>query len=429
MKPKIKLIIPLMAILLLLLAACGKENNKATLTNGKEALGFAAKGSGESGGVVNDDNLAIVVNVDTDNKKVIIYRLKAGEKVVLTYSGSTGVLNKYGDEMTMAQVGPGEIVEAEYKKGTQKLIKLQISDDAWEYKAVSDLEFNEEEALIKFGKKKFFFEDESLHVFSNKFSIELRELDKVDELTVRGVGNIVYSIEVTKGHGYIKIQNADYFEGGIIEVGTKNIHLITKDMVIVAKEGDYLLTATKGGVGGSRNITVLRNEELAVDISVFQEQAVRIGSVNFTISPSTAILYINGTKASYSGLVSLPYGTHTIKVMAEGYASYTETMIVDSIYEDKGISLIESQEEETQEQQETQASESYTINVSTPVGAEVYFDGVLKGVAPVGFNGEGGSHAIILRKTGYESKSYTIYISSGDEGADFSFPELTLSDS
>lgn len=409
----------LIMLTLVLFTSCSNDN-KQTLTDGKEALGLVKNKDENSIVDIKEANLSIVLNIDTENKKIIIYELENQEKVVLLYSGSTNVIDEYEKEMTMPELEIGEIVETEYKKGTQKLTKIKVSKDVWEYTNITGLKIQPDESIIKVGKTTYNYNND-IKVFSNKFSIDLIEINNVDELTIRGVNNTIYSIEVTKGHGYIKLANADYFEGGIIEIGSKNINMITKDMVIVAKEGDFVLTATKDGVGGSQNITVARNEEILVDISNFQEQAVRMGSFNFTISPNESTLYIDGTKTGYSDLVSLTYGTHTIKVILDGYTSYTEKIIVNSIYDSKEISLIS----EDSEEEETTSATTYKVSVNTPEEAVVYFDGVYKGISPVSFTKEEGTHTIVLSKTGYENKSYTVFITSNLEDVELSFPELT----
>lgn len=384
-----------------------------------------------SGGSTQEDektgNLAVVISIDEADKKIILYEPDTKDKLVLSYSGGTGIENKYGKQMSMGQVSTGEIVEIDYKKGTQKLNELKVSSRAWEYDNVSNLTLDQDKSLIQLGNKNYHYDPEKTQVFSGGFSIDIKEVDKVDELTVRGVGNTVYSVDVVKGHGYIKLQNTDYFEGGLVEVGTKSIQQIKKDMVIIAGEGSYTLTAAKDGIGGSQDINVLRNEEVVVDISQFQQQAVRIGSIEFSISPDTARLYVDGTKKDYNSLVTLSYGNHLIKVIADGYTSYTENLMVDSIYQTKEITLEVSEEKAVQEETTT-ASGSYLINVPSPQGAEVYFDGVLKGKAPVSFEKVTGTHTIILRKTGYENKSYTVYVSSDNESVTFSFPDMTASD-
>ena len=64
------------------------------------------------------------------------------------------------------------------------------------------------------------------------------------------------------------------------------------------------------------------------------------------------------------------------------------------------------------------------LYIDGPEGAEVYYDGAYKGVAPCHFKKNGGTHVITLMKNGYETKSYTLNLSSGTENESYSFNEL-----
>ncbi len=68
--------------------------------------------------------------------------------------------------------------------------------------------------------------------------------------------------------------------------------------------------------------------------------------------------------------------------------------------------------------------ENYRIHVEAPVGAAVYFDGEYKGIAPVSFQKVSGEHTIIFRQNGYETKTYTVTISSDKADTHYSYPSL-----
>ena len=57
----------------------------------------------------------------------------------------------------------------------------------------------------------------------------------------------------------------------------------------------------------------------------------------------------------------------------------------------------------------------------------VYLDGNYIGLSPCSFKKVPGVHVIILRKTGYETKSYTVQVDSDSKDASYSFAELVRS--
>ena len=74
------------------------------------------------------------------------------------------------------------------------------------------------------------------------------------------------------------------------------------------------------------------------------------------------------------------------------------------------------------------ASNSYKVYIDNPAGAEVYLDGNYIGVCPVSFQKTSGMHVITLRKSGYETRSYTISVDNEKRDASYSFVELDKKD-
>ena len=87
-------------------------------------------------------------------------------------------------------------------------------------------------------------------------------------------------------------------------------------------------------------------------------------------------------------------------------------------------------ERETPDTEEESSSESsstisrFVVRIDGPEGAEVYLNGGYIGIAPVSFGKEAGTHIITLRKTGYETRSYTIQVDSEEKDIAYSFADL-----
>ena len=60
-----------------------------------------------------------------------------------------------------------------------------------------------------------------------------------------------------------------------------------------------------------------------------------------------------------------------------------------------------------------------------PEGAEVYLDGNYVGISPCSFKKVAGVHVLILRKSGFETKSVTIQLDDSDKDMSYSFADLT----
>ena len=91
----------------------------------------------------------------------------------------------------------------------------------------------------------------------------------------------------------------------------------------------------------------------------------------------------------------------------------------------------EPEEEDEDEEKEKKSSEhylssseKYKVYIDAPDGVEAYLDGSYVGVTPVSFNKEPGSHVVTLRKSGYQTRSYTLQIDEEEKDVNYSFTDL-----
>lgn len=418
--------------------------------------------------------LGVVKDINTDIHAITIIDIEDSSEKVLYFNGGTDISDKYGKIMSMSQINLGEMVDTYYIRDENKLVKMQISNDAWEYKGVGNLKINSSEKVMKITDTKYQY-TEKLVIANDGKLVGLIDINDKDELTIKGAGKKIWSILVTKGHGYIRLSNYDAFIDGAVEVGYDIFMPVSKDMLIVAREGNYKITLENGNLKGSKQINVVRNREILVDMSEYKKEAVQISDVYFEIDPFGALLYVDGKETDYAEPVSLTYGNHDIKVNLGGYKGYAGTLFVnessmtipiiladqskegaenagsaeeDGSNEDTPVEVDPEEEsnvigqtpdgsditlEGDAEEDEPVPSEGditpvidtdHKIYVEAPIGAEVYFDGNLKGTVPCSFTKQTGNHTITFRKSGYETKSYSIEVSDNDEDIKLDLPEM-----
>jgi CRISPR/Cas system-associated exonuclease Cas4 (RecB family) len=91
-----------------------------------------------------------------------------------------------------------------------------------------------------------------------------------------------------------------------------------------------------------------------------------------------------------------------------------------------------SEQSTTQESSSTEESSSdvaeasgkYKVYIDAPTGVEAYLDGNYIGITPVSFNKTAGSFVVSLRKTGYQTRSYTLQIDSEEKDLNYTFTDL-----
>lgn len=404
------------------------------------------------------EDTIILMKKDGEAKTFQVRRLSTGEEYEIRYEGTIPILNKYGSPISVAELNCGEIMDITYSKHSGSVSRMQISSGNWSLTGMSEFEIDERHKKMTLMGEAYQF-DTGVPVFSGDEQVELMDVTEMDTLTVKGYNRRVSSIIVEKGHGYLRVQNDAYFVGGFIEVGQKIIRPITEEMLLPVPEGSYKVRVTNRGYAGEENVQIKRDEETKLDLSKIEIEEVAIGHIQFELSPAYAQLYVDGEITDYEERVPLEFGTHRIRVEAAGYKTVETNIKIGNDYANVEIALdlSDSAEEATDmtpegslgknnenpastDEDTTTDTESETVTaadistisgnhkiiVEQPEGVEVYLDGNYIGVAPVSTGKVTGSHTITLSKSGYQTKSYTIYVDNMNSDVTLSFSELLV---
>ncbi len=410
----------------------------------------------------------VLLEKNEETKNIRVRHLGSMEDYDLSYDGTVSFLNKYGTVITLSEIANGEILDIVYSKHSGQVSSVQVSSQTWSMTNMTDFEIDSNRKIMTIMGDKYQFGSD-LMCYSDDFPIRLMDVTSMDTLTIKGYNRKVCSVMVEKGHGYLRIANDAYFIGGWIEVGQKIIRPITEEMLLPVPEGRYKVRVTNRGYAGEENVVIERDKETQLDLSKIEIEEVAVGHVEFDLSPDYAQLYVDGEITDYDERVPLEFGTHKIKVTAAGYETVETNIKIGNDYANVEISLDplpEGEEDEsetvnkapptstpsdtetttgevtttestvppssaatdsstgTDTTNTTTISENKKIYVEAPVDVEVYLDGNYIGVAPVSTGKVTGSHTITLSKSGYITKSYTIYMENDNHDVTLSFSEL-----
>lgn len=365
-------------------------------------------------------DVAILLKKDEKNRKVTLFNTKVEKTYTLEVTGTSRFSDKYGEPMAFGQMQPGEIMEVTFLKEGKKLNTMQPAPDAWQRKAADRYILDWERKSATVGADVYYLPQETI-LLSEGNLMEVMDLNEVDELSFYGIGNDIVSIVVEKGHGYLRLENDSNFIGGFIEVGQSQIKKISEDMLLTVPEGNYQVVISHNGGGGIKNVSIARNKEVTLDIGDLEVVKPQYGTVIFTSNAEDGVYYVDGTKINADLPQSLEYGIHQIIVKAEGYNTLTSYFKVNK--ESTGIDLVLDKVKAETNKKEP-AEQTYKVYIDQPQGTEVYLDGNYVGIAPVSFKKEAGSHTITLRKTGCETRSYTIAVDEEEKDISYSFAEL-----
>lgn len=131
----------------------------------------------------------------------------------------------------------------------------------------------------------------------------------------------------------------------------------------------------------------------------------KTGTLKVTTSPAGAEVYIDGTFKGMSPLtITLPNGSHSVKVVLEGYESAS-----------KSVSITGGQTTTASFTLKKKSSGPAKVRIiSIPDGAEVYIDGNLVGLTDDTFTIAAGTHKILVRLEGYKDFVMTITVKEGE---------------
>lgn len=420
----------LLAMLVYVLAACGplSDGQASNVPVQNEAdIGYKAPGPDSYDSV----DTAVLVDKDTNDGTVTLLNLNRGREYTLSYDGTTKFSDKYGESISLKQLTVGDIVDVTFLKDNKHLTSMMLSPQAWQNEGVARYELNHVRGEVTIGENNFKLTDNTRYL-SDGQAIEAMDINASDVLSFQGIDNQVLSVSVDKGHGYLRLVNDENFVGGWIEIGQSIIQRITEDMLLVLPEGSYQVNISHRGGGGVREVIINRGEETSLDIGDMEVPEAQTGIVLFSLSPSDAILYIDGAETDASGPVTLEYGIHQLIVKAEGYKSVTQYIRVGQA--SAGVNVVlesatSGQDEEEEEEDVTDVSSTYyKVHIDSPEDAEVYVNGNYIGMVPCSFRKSAGAHVVTLRREGYKTRSYTIQVDSEEKDISFSFAELVKTD-
>ena len=444
-----KKIVCILLMIVLSISGCGQASTAGTAQNTVTLLTTEESDRVDTGfAVTNPDSYdsadtAVLVDINSVDNTVTLLNLDLGKQYTLSVDGTTRYADKYGKAISLEQLGEGDIVDVTFLKTKKHLTTMQLSRLAWQYDEVERYELNTVRREVTIGEEVFKLSRDTRY-FSQGHSIEEMDLNPSDILTFHGIDTTVLSVTVEKGHGYLRLVNDENFIGGWLEIGQEQIVRITEDMLVTVPEGSYQVDISYNGGGGTKSVVINRNEETTLDIGDLEVAEAQYGMVLFSMNPSGAELYIDGSQVDPSQPITLEYGIHQIIAKADGYKSLTQYLRVaqESAGVDVELDKVDS-DNDSDESTGSSASTSstatsttsettttyYRVHIDAPENVEVYLDGNYVGISPCSFKKTSGSHVITLRKSGYETRSYTVQVDEEKKDVSYSFVDLVTSTS
>lgn len=447
MHKRVSQAVTVIMIMVMIATGCATEASNIGFAKDKEGDAVDTGFTVTTVGSYDSADTAVVMSVDSDNSCVSFINMDTGRQYTLYYDGATYIKDRHDGPMTISQIKPGDVVDVNFLKGKRKIASIQLSPNAWVYDHVENYDLGGINRTASIGSSVYSL-PESAVVLSGGRRTEVMDVVAQDVITVSGIDHRIYSVSVEKGHGYLRLKNDQALLGGWIEVGSSVIKEITEDMLLVVPEGSYQVLLTNDGISCTKDVVIERDKEVVLDVGDVEIAEDKTGRILFSVTPENAEVTVDGKAIDISKAVELPYGIHQVHLEAEGYDSLTKyiqvgsekasisfTLEKEKEKEDTSSSISQNSLEETQpaapvedissiSENTISPTKSNKVYVDSPKNVEVYLDSTYMGLSPVSFGKTIGSHTITLRKSGYKTKSYTIYLYNDGEDITYSFTDL-----
>lgn len=449
--------VALLMLAVLTLTGCTSEASNIGVAKDKKENAVDTGFSVSTVGSYDSADTAVVLSMDASNKAVSLINMETGKQYTLYYDGTTYVKDKYEGPMTISQIKAGDIVDITFLKGKKKLASIQKSPKAWVFDGVSNYDLAGANRTASIGSQTYSL-PAGVVVLSNGRRMGAEEVVSQDKVTISGIDHKIYSVNVDKGHGYLRLKNEQPLLGGWIEVGNRVMRQISEDMLLTVPEGSYQVVLNNNGIGCVKEITVERDKEVLLDVGDIEIAEDKTGIILFEVTPASANISVDGKPIETGTAVELRYGIHQVVVEASGYDTLTRYIQVGS---ERAAITFTLEETRKSDNSDSSVSGNYTertpwqdtldtisqnsiskndlstlsqnalttsnnnkVYVDSPKGVEVFLDGNYMGIAPVRFTKSPGRHEITLKKAGYKTKSYSIYLENNKRDETYSFSDL-----
>lgn len=324
-----KLFLGLFAVVLLV-SSCSQtqQGNVSYRTPGTPVA--SGNASGDATNVTGLDKVYIIEENDKKNDKLTVMNVVSYQEFRYPYTVLTEFLDKYGDTASIDDFQPGMAItfDAGGRYGT--LTTVQKSDALWERDDVTDYSFDESEELMKIGGTGYHLPSTALFLDGNTIT----DIDNIeagaDTLRVVGNDNEIVAVAVAKGHGYLTLTDTKLFDGSLIEIGTTDIEEVSDGKSIALPVGTYNVTIANNGWGGTKKVKIKKNVDSYLSLDSMKGSGPKKCKLTFEIGVKGAKIYLDGKEVKKNKEMSVAYGDHSLTVVADGYDTWSRTLVVNS---------------------------------------------------------------------------------------------------
>ena len=373
----------------------------------------------------------VVHEIGAKRKRITIWDIEEKQHIKMSIKDKTQMTDRYGKPMSIQEIELGDIVEITYQAKQKDILTIQKSAKAWIKSELLEIDINAQSKTIKIGNTKYDYTSDLMVINDELEKIDINNINNLDTLTIKGLDNTIWSIQVVKSAGYLKLSNIPTTEG-TIEIGNNIIYRLEEiEDNIPLSGGQHKIVIRMEGYKPfvkHINISTKQIEELNLEEV---EEAVADLKLMVTNPGVDYKIYIDNKTYRKEEAIKVKPGQYTLKVAAEGFKTYEGEIELEEGSRRINISLQSDHESAVPEaggqntNQESPKADSNpspieeikTVQIiieTDPADAQLFVNGVYKGKTPTLTGLKPGEYSITLEKEGYSSLYSTIIIDASN---------------
>ncbi len=332
---------------------------------------------------------ALVREFNFTDKKISVIDIRDKKTYSFIIDGTTKLYDQYGKVIVLAELNVGDVLDITFDSASIYAKEIKKNENSFIEKRVTGIEIDTVEKTIINGNKTYMYTNDII-VMDNSEVIDISSIDRMDTVTFSGYNDVVFKIEVLKGHGVISFTNIESIENGVVEIDTNILFRLSVETSSNVSVGEHNLVIKGDNIDTYTNkIFVDQNEEVIIDLSNLPNKK---GLLNVKTNVSDPQVAIDGV--IYTEAMLLPYGTYVVTVSAVDHLPESKSITINKEQQDIEINLTAIEKN------------ARMIIDTTPTGAEVYMDDRLIGLTPIDENIEIGHHSFVIKLDGYDDKVF-----------------------
>lgn len=326
-----KLLLSIFAVIFCIsmgLTACA--DNRGTVSY--RAPGTPLDASGDASADAKDslDKVYIIEENNRDEGKLTVMNITSLREFRYPYNVSTEFLDKYGDTDSVEDFKPGMAITFDASGRYGMLTTVKKSNAVWEWDDLKNFSFDESISAMQFGGENYRYTDSTLFLDGNNLMERKDLIGGVDEVMVVGVDKEVLAVALTKGHGYLQLDDTKRFDNSLIQIGSYDAALVSSGKTFTVPVGTYAVTIANNGWGGTKNVKIKKNVTSVLNLESMKGKGPKSCRLKFEIDVDGAKIYLDGKRVKSDKTLTVLYGSHSLKVTADGYDDWERTLYVNS---------------------------------------------------------------------------------------------------